>query len=120
MPKPPTQTDFPPGARVRYRARQGERCSLPGPLYVDLGAVPAVSAVVLPGTPGYMRDSLYIRPDGWPLPVGVFPEGFGAEIERLENYNGPPLYAPITNGVGVIYTPDEIERILKNYLAKRK
>jgi len=87
---------------------------------MHLNARMYVSGVVLPGTPRYWADSLFIRPDGWPLPEGVAPAGFAAAIERLERYDGEDLTAPITNGICKPVTPDEVSRRVNEYLTKRK
>lgn len=103
---------FIPGTRVRYTTYPYQMASLPGGMYMHLGAVQAVSAVVLPGTPEWLQDLLYIRPDGWPAPIELSPQGFGAQITRLQIYDGTDLLAPITNGVGVPYPPEEIQCII--------
>jgi len=116
-----TVKDFPPGTRVRYRTtKHGYASTSVNGLYVHLGATPYLTGTVTHETPLH-DQSVAFRPDGWPLPEGVSPIGFMAQIANLEpiSLEHPRNACVITNGVGVPYPPQEIQRLVNEYLSKK-
>ena len=113
---------YPPGTRVRYQTYpEGQQMASLGmkDAVMQLNARQYVSGVILVDTPRHYRDSLYFRPDGWPLPRDIPPYGCLLETRRMQPYDGPDLIAPIVHpGTLKPVTPEEIQRLVDRRIQK--
>ena len=117
------RSDFPPGTRaIYYPSDQGFECAGLGaiPLVVHLNSRLFITGTVLEGLPKYFHDEVYFRPDGWPLPDGVAPQGFAVTVFSLEKYQGEEQHIPAIKTPGnKPVSKTEVVRLVNEYL-KRK
>lgn len=107
---------FKPGQRVLYQTRPasvGHMAQICRDLYLSLAN--PVSARVL----DVSGETVELRPDGWPLPVGVWPGGFSTVITRLKAYpeSAAELRGALCNGIGQVYPPAEALQRALEYLS---
>jgi len=86
-----------------------------GTLVAHINATPSITGTVLEGTmtPGMVR----FRPDGWPLPEGVYPEGFMVEphlLELIDDGDVRPIQYATPQGRKVWL--DEAKNLVREYL----
>ena len=123
-PRPASSDDFHVGQRVRMKTspRGVAQASLGfWGLVMRINAIPYVSGTVWEKMPSHWgTDSLTFRPDGWPLPPDVWPQGFVTRVSNLQPYEGPELRAPLTTERGQPVTPEQIQRLVDEYIARQK
>jgi len=120
-----SRSDFPPGTRVCFHPSEHgfEAASLGiSGLVVHLNANPMLTATVLGKLPHYYHDLVDIRPDGWPLPEGIAPEGFCAHLGALELWpeDGPIYHCILTDEISRQVSKAEIERLITERIRKAK
>lgn len=94
-------TDLHVGQRVKVNTARSygqTMLSICGKLYMHLNSIPFITATITRIDPNM---GVALRPDGWPLPEGVFNNGFWASPEELEPWESAEQHiAVITDGVG--------------------
>ena len=87
------------GKRILYQSpsfnRAGHMVNVMQAVYLSLAQ--PVSGVVLADRDGCLN----IRPDGWPLPEGIWPRGFTARTSACSLYDGPARPARLVNALGL-------------------
>jgi hypothetical protein len=65
-----------------------------------------------------MSDFVLFRPDGWPLPKGMIPQGFAAHVSAVEHYDDPESPCVVTTPTGEPVTKTEIKRLVDERAAR--
>jgi len=91
-------------------------------LYINLGATPVLTGTIPREAPRYHTDSVIFRPDGWPLPPDVDPDGFMVDVSYLDpiHPSSPPIPCILSDGTGRPVSPADVARLVNEYAYKKR
>lgn len=116
--------DLPIGTRVRLITYpEGLQAASLGmdDLVVHVNAIPSITGTIHEERPHQAGRFVSFRPDGWPLPPGVYPSGFlvlSTDLEIIAT-DTKPEPCTITTRRGKAVSDEEAQRLIQNHLTKK-
>ena len=116
---------LPIGTRVRLKTSPyGHQTASLGifGIVVHVNATPYITGTIYAEPPHQTGNGIAFRPDGWPLPDGVYPPYFVADSTKVEIIpeDAPKELCKVTTTLGGPISPEEVDRLIAAPRQKRK